>query len=560
MSVTYAADPGSGGGFTKAAKTKGQKANQRFKKTVKNSVSKNSYDYLAAIPPAQLQRQVRQTVQSQINPYLAQINKQFGMQQKAGLADITAANRGFVTGAEQYTPMVQQSDAEMLHGQQLLDQGIRQFLAETGQNVTQGVLGQQQAAGAPVEALAATQAQTGGLSTGIQGEALGQGASTMSRMLSQKAADVNYGNLLPNVARAQGTQDVNLFTRNITQQRSAALGDVTQQVPGLVATTYQNLLKNEVDKQVARQAYQLDQQKAAAGPAQHLQLKPIKNPDGSIDYVNYDPATGAMVPAYHVDAPKGTQSKDFQKRLDSTTKEARKMALLLYKGYNVQTPTGGAALPSENTLLQALLQTGSSAPKKPVANIKAYGQVIAMYKQNFPNQPESWVMEQARLSLVQGGYAKADRALSSPAAFAGAIARAYPNQYGPKAKTVPGGPATPSGTPPGPKPPRAPSYPQSENVSGAAKTREQIQAQKTKAAADAAKAAANRAAAPQAQASNAAKDIEQKLRVGDFATRGIPRGSNEARIVNYIHVHYPKIPPTQARAIAHNVLAPYYKQ
>lgn len=564
-----------------AASNKGKAANNRFQKTIKKSGTQQNkkvqaFSYLDPLQPAQLGQMAGAQIRSGVTPVINQLNKMFAQQQAAlnsqynrqqtqGIGDITTANKAFVQGAGQYTGQLTAANDAAIHGQQLLDQGINQFLQETGQHVGGDVAGQ--LAGAPEAMQQSANQQLGGLAAGVQGQALGQGASTMSRMLTQKAADINYGNLLPNVARAMGEQDTSLFTRNVSnarsdalsqlsQQRATAVGDVTSKVPGMVNDLYQNLYNAEVQKAELNRAYGLDVKqlnaKTSASASAHYQLKHQVNKDGSTTYFSYDPATGGAVPGSEWTVPGqpggkgspkfGPADKAYSSAL-STAQELHKNLNKALNGYIIKDEFGKIIAQSKGI---PLVNKAARVAAQIRFRSNAVSQVLAPIREGHPDWTPEQVGRAAAHVLQQAGFPIAaniaeGRITQAEADRATRLAAGLLPSGGKSTQTGPEGPVgTPSGL----------TGPLGTPTAVTTKTKKPLTPEEQ--AKQAAQAALAKAQAYQGTTKVAYNDVTEKVKNGEY-----PHTNSEVRIARYIVSKYPSIPMEKAREVARAALAQF---
>jgi hypothetical protein len=360
------------------AAKRGFKSYDRYKRWWNSTVAPRftvSDDPFDPVPFGAQKAMVNQQVSSAINPIIKAFEDSISRRQKEGGRAINQATDTFVKGVDPLAGQLGAVHDTSIESQQGTNALLTQFVKDTG-GYAASELGKMIPDADEGPAVSAAQK----FGTGLSGQQLAQGSSTLSRMYGDRAADVSYGEKMPGYARAFGTEGLQDFQRQLNLQRQEGLGDIRGQIPGLVSGAMDALRSSEFNKAVARKGFEMDEQKAnapaapdfgwAAGPATKEWL--------------VDPATGEYIknPNYKP-KPAGGSSGDLQKRIDKTTSEATKLA-------------------------QGLITPDIAKGKtRPELNAKAYAQILAFVRNRHPNLNENQVLTIARRSLAAGGYLKA---------------------------------------------------------------------------------------------------------------------------------------------------------
>jgi len=215
------------------------------------------YSYLAPTPPKVLRRQVAQSVNAQVAPYLSQINRaerqgasQIGVysdalaRQLAGAVDQTRANYG-------------QAEAS----QAAVNAALANRLSGAGNQLSNDLAGQLAAAGQST----APSSAVGAIGSGAANAGFASGSASLSNLLAQGAAAQQYAGQLPNLARMRGLQEQGLFQ----QQQEKSRADILAKVPGLIDSASKQAQANEFQKAVAVQSGLVDQAKLQESSAYH---------------------------------------------------------------------------------------------------------------------------------------------------------------------------------------------------------------------------------------------------------------------------------------------------
>lgn len=207
------------------------------------------YNYLAPTPPKVLRRQIAQSVNAQVAPYLNQINRaelqgsnyiaQYGNQLAQQLGAAQAQTRANYGQAESSQAAVNAALANRLSGQgsAAADDLARQ-LAAAGQST-------------------GPSSSVGAIGSGASNAGFASGSASLSALLAQGAAAQQYAGQLPNLARMRSLQEQGLFQ----QQQEKARADVLAKVPGLIDSASKQAQANEFQKAVAVQSGLVDQAK-----------------------------------------------------------------------------------------------------------------------------------------------------------------------------------------------------------------------------------------------------------------------------------------------------------
>lgn len=207
------------------------------------------YNYLAPRSPKQLKREIRQSVNAQIAPYLGQINR--AESQGSGMiANYSEQLAHQLLDAQRQT---RQNYGQAEASQASINTALANRLSGAGAAVSNDLASQLAAAGQST----APSSAVGAIGSGASNAGYASGSASLSALLAQGAAAQQYAGQLPNLARMQGVQQQGLFFGQQEKNR----GDLLAKVPGLIDTATQQAQAQEFQKAVAVQSGLVDQQK-----------------------------------------------------------------------------------------------------------------------------------------------------------------------------------------------------------------------------------------------------------------------------------------------------------
>lgn len=430
--------------------------------------------YFNPISQAALQAQAQQQVNAKINPVLDQINKQYadliaqtGKQYDTasaqGQAGINASAQGWLNAQQQDAANQQATYAQATQQQQGVNDAIQAFLQRSGQQTMDPLVAQAQAAGAPMATTAGFQGgasplNVAGATRGAQAEQTGIGASALSSLIAQGAANVAGAQAMPGLIRNYQANDLASFLQDqstkratalsdLANQQTGAIGQVTGQTPGLIQDVLSTLLDRETTKAQARAQYGQDRNTAVQNVrnqnAANLQQARIANA-GFMQGVVTSAAKGGASPYEHVvdkfgnqwtfdkqtgkwtyAGPPGTSPRTSAPakpgtpgsgatgytRGDKIDAGADKMVQRLFSQVHPATktpkvdPTTGAS------------QGYTTVPSRPVDNDKAYQAIYNYYLRAYPGQSANYILGKARAALIAGGYQKAGTDMKDVATY-----------------------------------------------------------------------------------------------------------------------------------------------
>lgn len=236
-------------------------AKNRPKRIAARQNAYTSYDPTQQGPvPSFIQQEARQTVQSQVDPIVAEITRSIGQQAKAGQQAIGGYTSTLADALGGYQGNVDQVYGRAQQSQAAVDAALRQSLAGGG-GMLADTLAQKLAQAGQDTAPADTVRQTG---EGAANASLATGSANLGELLAQGAAASTYAAGLPDIARLGGLQ----ASRNLGAQSQAqladSLGTITSQVPSLIRQTQQDLVNQALQKWLAVHGFQTDTANTAA--------------------------------------------------------------------------------------------------------------------------------------------------------------------------------------------------------------------------------------------------------------------------------------------------------
>lgn len=379
-----------------------------------------SDDPFAATPVAAQRAQAQEQVGAVINPLIKAFEDSITRRSKEGGRAIGSATDAFVKGVSPLADNLGAVHDTSIQGVQGVNDSLTKFVKDTG-----GYVASQLGAMIPEKDSGAVTAGAEQFGTGLSGQQLAQGASTISRMYAERAADTAYGEKMPGYARAFGTEAVNDYERQLNLQRQEGLEGIRSQIPSLVSSVLQNLSNNELAKATARKGFELDEDKMnqPATPDYSWMTGPA-----SQQYV-VNPATGQQYanPNYQAGGGSTVNQGGLTKARQSAQKLHDQMMETFRGGeFGLNTPTS-----QEKT---AILRANRE---------KVRLQVVADLKSFYPNKGNDWITQQATAILAATGWP----------AVASALSKGTPMTQAPSTATPAAAPTVQPSRPGQPKPP-----------------------------------------------------------------------------------------------------------
>jgi hypothetical protein len=364
-------------------------------------------DWLAPMTPQSMSGLASSVVKSQIDPLVKEISDSIARRSAEGSQKISAFNDRWFQALGPMRDSISGAYDKAIQSESAITGGISSFLEGQGAAAQADVSSQLAAAGAPQEALDVHGGQLGALGHGIAGQAVGRGSLEMQMLNSDRLAEDVFQGRLPGIVRQFGTEKISDFQGGLNSMLQDSLGDINSQVPGLVSGVYQGLMKNEVEKAIAREGFRTDRQRITAAANQ-----PPGFDSGFSNFTGYaydengnliTDANGNPIPKY--ESPSSTTAKSNNKNKQQTIQQATAMTVKLLNRTN---PVSGL-------------------PGSPVKNRDAYLQVYAYVRGRHPGATEAEIWRMTQSALVAGGYAKAADYTNVQAAVRGGVA-ARPGQ------------------------------------------------------------------------------------------------------------------------------------
>lgn len=203
-------------------------------------MARYGYNYFAPTRPKVLRRQVAQSVNAQIAPYLQSINRR-GAAGSALINQGTESLAASLSGAQGQARQIY-SDAEAR--QAAVDSALSQQLSGAGASQSAALSAQLGQANIPTSNLLAN------IGSGAANAGAAMGSANIARLIAQGASQQEYAANLPNIARLSGAQQQQRYQGQLETQRQDILG----KVPGLISTSTQQAQDREFQKQVAAQS------------------------------------------------------------------------------------------------------------------------------------------------------------------------------------------------------------------------------------------------------------------------------------------------------------------
>ena len=351
-------------------------------------------DPFSPIPFGAQKALATQQIQSQINPMIKAFEDSIRRRTQEGTRAIGAAQQGFVQGVEPIAGNIGAAYDTSIQGAQNVNAGLTQFLKDTGGYVASelGKLIPTQDAGGATSA-----AQQFG--TGLAGQQLAAGASTLGQLQASRAAEVGFAEKMPAYARGFGAEAIADLQRQAGLAQEEGLGEIRSQIPGLVSSTWEQLRNTELQKAIAAKGFEFDQQEIDAATTAAATPEPVsqswRTGPPSQRYVT-DPQTGQQYPNPNYRPPaagSSAASKLDQTGLNTARESAASLHENMMESFRGDLTKGLSPLtkPQRDALLRANRD-------------KVRLQVLADLRTYYPNKPESWVTQQATAILAATGW------------------------------------------------------------------------------------------------------------------------------------------------------------
>src|SRR5215471_460262 len=380
------------------------------------------FSALAPTPSAVLLGQARATARASTLPIITQIQNAIARQRRAGIADINSATASAVKAVAPIPGEINQDYNTALAQQGATDQFLANFVRGQGQTAQADLGKTLAAAGLPTP-------DTGSMAALGQGAGAAQaaaGSTELSRLTGERAREMAYTQRLPAWYRSMGAQNVGKVSRQYADDLATQIGQVSDQVPGLVQTTYQNLLEREYNKAVARIGFQMDIGKTAVAAstqrakAQAAAANPKINVGVSNKYNDgyaYD-INGHRIPdgqggyeTWPVTTPKTTGAGKGKGPSLSLQKAALKIGTDIHTAMMTKLNTPDL---SPGASAATYGKTPGGAVKDAIiarARQNATAQIRAFYKNMFPQATEQQIAHLTAGSLAAAGFPRGAHAL-----------------------------------------------------------------------------------------------------------------------------------------------------
>lgn len=395
---------------------------------VPTSHAKDVFPGFMPIGDDALRAQAKSLVDAQINPLLANVRTTFDARAKQGTAAINKYASDLGTSLQSLAPAVTHIADQQIAQQQAVDQGISDFVKANAAQLGNATAGTFDNPALALQARSLTSAMGAGQGLTNAGDT----SAGLTQALADKATNQTFAALQPGLARNYGQSQLADYQAKLAQDETSAIGDITQQVPGLISNMYQNLLDRELTKAQTRQqlisnaqdrdldVYKTNQtgrQQAAADALSRWQNRytvASDNADRNLTRwttlmslsgadANLSAGAGHLVdgqgnpiydssgnpipftdPSATTTDPNGLTPSQLQARVDKIDNTAYQLGLKLIHNVN---PVTGFTETTPNNI--------------------AYGQIFSTYQNAFPDKSLSWLLIKTRAALVRAGYMKA---------------------------------------------------------------------------------------------------------------------------------------------------------
>lgn len=199
---------------------------------------------------AALRGEASRNVNSSLSPLINQIQRQYAARAASGAKAITGYTNAFANRLGQIDDQMLAGNQQVAQQQAGIDAALADFVRNQGSSLSDSLGAVFSQMGAPQAEQSADVAAA--LAQGASNTVAGLGASTLSRLLAQGNADVNYARKLPGLATMQGRQTLGQFQADINRQQSEAIGGLQAQIPGMINDAYNALQQRELARQQGR--------------------------------------------------------------------------------------------------------------------------------------------------------------------------------------------------------------------------------------------------------------------------------------------------------------------
>lgn len=402
---------------------------QRYKSWWQRSVAPKfsggggSVDYLAPMSQGSLHELASSTVKSQIDPLVKEIQESIGRRSAEGSSKLNAFNDRWFQALGPMKDSVSAAYDKAMSSEQAITGGITSFLQGQGNTAAADVSSQLQAINAPQEAVSQMGGGLATLGAGIAGQALGRGSLEMQMLNADRLAEETHQSRLPGIVRQFGAERLSDFQGDLNSLMADQIGEVNSRVPGLVSDVYQGLLRNEVEKAIARRGFDMDEKKYEAAVN-----APPGFDSGFSNFLGYavdengNPITDAQgnpIPKYE---KPGSAGKANTQGVGEARKVAGKIHDNLMKRINSTDPLNA---PTGNARTSLILAARRNAIVQVQATLRSY----------YPDQPDEWINQKAAQVLAATGFPGAAAELTGGGPAMGTTDR--PPEQKPKAKAKP---------------------------------------------------------------------------------------------------------------------------
>lgn len=199
---------------------------------------------------AALRGEASRNVNSSLSPLINQINRSFAARAAQGAKAITGYTNAFAGRLGQLDDQMIAQNQQVAQQQAGLDAALADYVRNQGASLSDSLGATFSQMGAPQAEQSADVAAA--LAQGASSAVAGLGASTLSRLLAQGQADVNYAQKLPGLATMQGRNTLGAFQADLTRQQTESIGELRSQIPGMINDAYNALQSRELARQQGR--------------------------------------------------------------------------------------------------------------------------------------------------------------------------------------------------------------------------------------------------------------------------------------------------------------------
>lgn len=231
-------------------------------------------DPFAPLSDQQLQQRAQQLFQQSLDPVLAQIRSAIEARSQAGQAAIQGLTQALGGLYAQAAPQAAAAYGQAQAAQSGLNTALANRLGSFGQ-ANAGEVGNKLAYAGPSGANIAANAGTAG--QGATNANFAKGAAGTEQLLAQGAAAQAYAGGLPGIAALTGMQNSRSLQAQLNKELADQLGQATANSGSSVASLYQHLVDQELQKAVARNTSGLNREKLAAQIANQKAMQKYRN-------------------------------------------------------------------------------------------------------------------------------------------------------------------------------------------------------------------------------------------------------------------------------------------